>query len=371
MQVQVTSRTPCGVPDGWAVVDERGLPHLEVTQFLHYLANIERSPNTIRAYAYDLALYLNFLHGRDRSLDDATTELLAQFARWLRNPHEAVMAMTDAQATRSRSTANRALAAVAAFYNYLGSKEDGTQGADAWKRLAASANEYRRPPRTVVDNVAAKHRRTRTAQRLGPRLPGTRKAQNVLSRDEITQLVAACPDLQTELFVSLAATVGLRLGQILALRHSDIDTRIRALTIDGTRTNDNGAHVKTRSIHQLPMSKYVSRLYTRYMHEEYGWIDSDYVFVRIKGPNIGRPLTPSAIYHRTDQLKRKTGIFDWSPHTLRHSFVTHLLEDGVPVDVVSKLATHRTWQTTLDVYDHRTLDNLRAAIEDADAWGGR
>jgi len=367
MRVQIVGRTSSGVPDGWCVVDQNGLPHPEVTRFLSYLRHIESSPHTIRGYAYDLADYLTFLNELDFTLDDASNELLGRFAHWLRAPSCNVTALVEGDAARKRTTVNRALSAVTSFYRFLGSDGRGYVGYRGYKRLADSASAYRRPDVSVIDNVG-KARRRRELSRLGPRLPRKAEPMAILTIQQVHMLLEACHTYGERLFFALAFTTGMRIGQILGLWHGDIDTRARTISIVPRSENENGVRTKSKAIHQIPITRELGRLYTTYMHEEYGYIDSNYVFITLQGLNVGQALKPRFIYHIVDRLKRDTGITGWTPHTLRHTYVTLQRQAGVPIEVISSLVTHASIHTTVSTYSHLSAEDLRAALIRHGAW---
>jgi site-specific recombinase XerD len=72
-----------------------------VEQYLAWLASIERSPNTVRAYAQDLKAYWEFLESRAIAWDRVTLEQLGQFTAWLRQPAENVIVLAAGTPTRS------------------------------------------------------------------------------------------------------------------------------------------------------------------------------------------------------------------------------------------------------------------------------
>ena len=367
MRVQIAGRTSSGVPNDWYVVDQDGLPHPEATRFLSHLRHLESSPHTIRAYAYDLADYLTFLEEQDLALDDVSNEVLGLFAHWLRAPSGNVVALADGEAARKRTTVNRALSAVASFYRFLGSDGRGCVGYKGYKRLADSAWGYRRAEVSVIDNVG-KARRYREFSRLGPRLPAKVEPLSVLTMQQVYTLLEACRTYGERLFFALAFTTGMRIGQILGLRHEDIDTRTRTISIVPRAENENVVRAKSKVVHQIPITRDLARLYTTYMHEEYGYIDSDYVFIKLHGRNVGEALKPRAIYHIVDRLKRDTGITRWTPHTFRHTYVTLQQQAGVPIDVISSLVTHANIHTTVSTYGHLSVEDLRAALIRHGAW---
>lgn len=365
-RVQVIGRTSTGVPASWTVLGLNGLPHPQASRYLTYLGDLGRSPNTIKMYATGLAHYLTFLANRDCGLDDASNELFASFIHWLRAPGPDVYAFDDSVARVERSTVNAYLSAVSSFYGYLGSRDSGP-GVLGYQRLLRTATERRRPTSTIVDNVGAARRHMRHVQ-LGPRVKERVHAVRILSMDEIKTIVSACATLQERLFFLLLATTGLRLGQLLGLRHEDLTIPDRSLRIVPRTDNENLARAKTPKSADLPVTRAVLRAYISYMHEEYGLLDSDYVFACLRKRRYGEPRRPSWAYSVVERLQKTTGITGWTPHTFRHSFVTHALEAGVPMDVVSQLALHASVRTTIDTYSHVSVDILRNHLIHSGFW---
>ncbi len=163
------------------------------------------------------------------------------------------------------------------------------------------------------------------------------------------------------------AETGMRVGQALGLRHSDFVSRRREVTIVPRADNANGARTKTQSAVTLPVSAPLVRLYSDYMHSEYGPLDSDYVFVNLWSSPIGRPLRYDSVAKLVGRLRTRTGI-EFTPHTLRHSRATELIRSGVAIEIVSKMLTHRSVTTTSDTYVHLDVDDLRAELVRVGAW---
>ena len=135
------------------------------------------------------------------------------------------------------------------------------------------------------------------------------------------------------------------------------------------RENANGARAKSGS-RTVPVGPDLIRLYADYLHEEYGSIDSDHVFVSIWAEPRGHAWTYQAAYDLVLRLRARTGIaFD--PHWFRHSAATRRLRDGVPVEVVSALLGHSSVTVTQSVYGHLTAEDARAALEKAGWFTGK
>jgi integrase/recombinase XerD len=117
----------------------------------------------------------------------------------------------------------------------------------------------------------------------------------VLSVAEMQAILDACTRLRDRFFFAVLHETGCRAGEVLGLRHEDIAAAEQEISIVA-RENANGARAKSGG-RAVPVGPEVIRLYAGYLHEEYGGIDSDHVFVNIwaepKGTHgrIRRPMT--------------------------------------------------------------------------------
>jgi integrase len=340
--------------ESWTVLDDDLVMVVPADRFLAHLSAIERSPNTVLAYAHSLALWLEWLGLRRRNWDAAEVEDVSEFVRWLRAPADNVIVLDVAASRRSEATVNRHLAAVFAFYDYH---------ARAGVELAASLVAWRRVPRgsykPFLHHVSAgRPIPTRPLMLKAPRrLPGS------LSVVEVTALLAVCTRLRDRFLFALLAETGMRIGQALGLRHADFVSRRRELSIVPRADNANGARAKTRTPMTLPLSTPLVRLYSDYLHTEFGELDSDYVFVNLWAEPLGRPLRYQAVAKLVTRLRTVTGI-EFTPHLLRHTRATELIRAGVPI----KLLTHRSVTTTCDTYLHLSVEDVRAELVRAGVW---
>ena len=103
-------------------------------------------------------------------------------------------------------------------------------------------------------------------------------------------------------------------------------------------------------------------VYTRYVLDEFGDIQSDYVFVNLWGGDIGRPLTYSSVVKIFRRLGKKTGI-KVTPHMFRHTHATELLKAGMRAEVARKRLGHKDVQTTLSTYEHLAFDDIQAEYQ--------
>ena len=118
----------------------------------------------------------------------------------------------------------------------------------------------------------------------------------------------------------------------------------------------------------MPVAAALMRLYAEYMHVEYGSLDSDYVFVNLWGGRVGRPLTYASV-NDVVLATRRAVRFHFTAHWFRHKYATLSRRAGVPLEVVSQLITHRSVQTTQQIYSHLDVEDLRVQLREAGVLG--
>jgi integrase/recombinase XerD len=188
--------------------------------------------------------------------------------------------------------------------------------------------------------------RTRPVKLRVPRL-----APRVLEPGQVAAVIAACEHLRDRFLITLLAETGMRAGQALGLRHDDFVSRRREVHIVPRHDNANGARAKCREPAIIPIATSLVRLYSEYVHSEYGDLGSDYVFVNLWSEPFGAPLRYDAVRKLVARLRARSGV-DFSAHLLRHTHATEVLRAGVAIEVVAKLLTHRSSVTTSQTYVH-------------------
>lgn len=344
--------------ESWTVVDEELDPVAPIERYLAHLAAIERSPNTVRAYAFSLALWAEFLALRRSEWARAEVEDVSEFVRWLRAPADNVIVLNASAAQRCEATVNRHLAAVFGFYDFH---------TRAGVRLADSLVAWRRVPRGSFKPFLHHVTKGRPVPTRPVKLRVPRRLPRTLTAEQVTVILAGCSRLRDRFLLALLAETGMRIGQALGLRHSDFVSRRCEVTIVPRSDNANGARAKTATVTTVPVSAPLVRLYSEYMHSEYGELDSDYIFVNLWGSPLGHPLRYDAVAKMVARLRAQTGIA-FTPHLLRHTRATELIRAGVPIEVVSQMLTHRSVTTTSDIYLHLTVEDVRAEMIRAGVW---
>lgn len=346
---------PFGDRQSWTLVDQDSGVVEPVEGFLAHLHAVERSPNTVKAYAHDLRDWFEFLDQRGVVWSRVRLEDVGRFVAWLRLPASArignVAVLPAAESACSEATVNRKLSAISAFYEFH--QRHGVDLGDlltTWQRRRAHGRSWR----PLLAHLGSRPER---ARRIG--LRAERRIADTLDAEQTAAIVAACDRLRDRFLFSLLAASGLRVGEALGLRHSDVDAAARLVAV-APRVNANRARAKGGG-RQVPVPGAVIRLYADYLNGEYGELDSDYVFVNLWSGPIGCPLTYASVYDLVCRLRERTGII-FGPHTFRHSYATELLRRKVPVEVVQHLLGHASIATTSDAYAHLKVEDARHAL---------
>ena len=349
---------PVSGRESWTLLGDDGEVVEPAERYLAYLAAIERSPNTVRAYAVSLKLWFEFLGHASVGWDEAGVEDVARFVAWLRAPAGNVIVLAGGTGAREPGTVNRYLAGVFGFYDHHARAGLGVAaGLVSWRRI--SRGSYKPFLHHVTKGRPIPVRPVKL--HVPPRAPRT------LEAEQIVAVLAACEHLRDRFLLSLLAETGMRVGQALGLRHADFVSRKREVHIVPRAGNANGARAKLRSAAVVPVSVPLVRLYSEYMHVEYGGIDSDYVFVNLFGGQVGSAMTYSAVHKLIGRIAARTGI-GFTAHMLRHSHATDMVRRGVPIEVVARLLTHRSSTTTSQVYVHLDPADIREALRRAGVW---
>ncbi len=343
--------------EAWTVLGADGAEVAPVVGFLRYLHRIERSPNTLRAYAHDLKLFWEFLAGRGVAWDAVELADLGDFAAWLRRPAPNVVPLPGGRAARSAATTNRALSAVMGFYDF-----HARHGVPVAAALVDRGRGGRGSYRPFLYGIARPTARARVG-----RLREVRELPKVLTLEQISAIIAAQGRLRDRFLFGLLAETGMRVSQALGLRHEDMRTWERRVELVPREDNANGARGKGGRGFAL-ISDELVRLHALYMSEEYGLIDSDYVFINLWAGEIGAPLRYGAVDALVRRTRARVG-FDFHPHMFRHTFVTVAQRHRMPLEVISKAVCHACVQTTADIYSHLDAEDLRRELVAAGMLG--
>jgi integrase/recombinase XerC len=232
----------------------------------------------------------------------------------------------DAQGVEARSI-NRKVATLKAFFKFL--LKQGTIQANPTKRLKP--------------------------------LKVPQKSPNFVEEEKMLKLLDQYPfeltfiDKRAQTILELLYCTGIRLSELLALKHQDIDHYNATVRITGKGN-------KQRILPIMRTLLGVIQSYEQTKKELLGNFQSQDALIVT---NVGKPAYPLLVYKTvraylgwvTTQDKR-------SPHTLRHTFATHLLNKGANINAIKDLLGHTSLQAT-QIYSHNTLDRLREVFEQA------
>jgi integrase/recombinase XerD len=293
--------------------------------YINYLAAVRgSSENTREAYYRDLESYLTFC--KETHVTDVTTitekEILL-YRAWLRE-----------KGLSGRSIA-RHVSAVKGFHRYL--HEEGITHTDPTVNLES--------PKT------------------GHALP------QVMSCDEVRRLLDTPNEntvagLRDKAMLETLYATGMRVSELIRLRLHDV--RSKNVVLDGGETEMGyvrciGKRDKERLI---PLGRIAFAFISRYIHEsrnrllKYGY--SEYLFLN----RFGKPMSRQAFWKIIKRYLKQVGLpQDISPHTLRHSFATHLLERGADLRSLQLMLGHSDIATT-QIYTHVSTKRLKEVYDE-------
>ena len=175
-----------------------------------------------------------------------------------------------------------------------------------------------------------------------------------LTEDEINRLLAA-PDISTEegirdrAVLEIMYATGLRVSELVDLKQTDIDLLAGLVVCHGKGNKERRVPLGKSAIHWLQQYAAVKA--------RYGKQSAPNVFL-----HRGRPFTRQLAWSMIKRHAEKAGIKNVSPHILRHSFATHLLQHGADSRSVQALLGHSDISTT-QIYTHITDVHLRSAYD--------
>ena len=284
----------------------------EVRTFLRYLEQERNySGNTVAAYAEDLRQFTAFLRRRGRSrpveLRAVTHLIVREFLGDL------------VERDFSKRSIARKLACLKSFFKFL------------LKHHLLEKN-----PTVIV-----------VSPKLEKRLP------QYLDEEAVTRLMEQ-PDRSTAEGVRDAAilellySTGMRLGELLALRPGDLDPRSGTVKVTG----------KGRKQRILPVGTPARKAVAAYLARRSELIASDGDPGTLLLTLRGKPMSPKGVNILMNRyISRVSEIEKKSPHVLRHTFATHLLNRGADLQAVRELLGHESLSTT-QIYTHVSIDRL-------------
>jgi integrase/recombinase XerD len=287
----------------------------DLQTFIHYLA-VERglARNTLESYERDLTQYIDFLRGQGvGSLRESTKSHILNYL--LRLKREG----------RAAATVSRAMVAIRSLYRFLFQER-------------------------MIDSDPSQHMDTPKVEK---RLP------KVLSVEEVEALLAAPqtsdpPGVRDKAMLELLYATGMRVSELISLNVSDVNLEMGFVRCTGKGSKERivplgrlaGAAVEAYIRNARP------RLIKRGKPEEALFVN-----------HLGTRLTRQGFWKIIKGYARSAGIVkEITPHTLRHSFATHLLENGADLRAVQEMLGHADIATT-QIYTHVTKSRMKEVYD--------
>ncbi len=291
--------------------------------FLQHL-KIDRnySEKTINSYSYDLEKFFKFLVEEGILMDEVDQIVIRNF-------------LTDElNSGVSKRSCKRRVSSLRHFYSYLVTEK------------------------IVKDNpfVFVKTLKTETKY---PHALYKEQVQRIFQENAKRTDPLACRD---QAILSLLYYCGLRVAELAGLNVQDVDLKRRSVRVLGKGRKER--YVPFTQDCQLVVQKYITQyrptLVAKQIRPTPALFLGDYVYkIDPDNPDKEPRITTRGVEYILDQIEEKTGTFvGLHPHILRHSFATHLLENGADLRVIQELMGHASINAT-QVYTHVTVEAMK------------
>ncbi len=286
-------------------------------KFLDYLRQVKRySPHTLLAYRADLVQFADFLNAQ-YGMDEIAQANASMLRTWFAGLMDEGLA---------KSSFNRKRSALRSFFKFLMANE--VLDSNPMDHLSAVKKDKRLPVYVEED-----------------------KLETLLNPDDFEKDFRGMRDL---LMLEMLYTTGMRLSELINLKHTDIDSSRKQVSVTGKGN-------KQRSV---PLLDSLLDTYNKYCEEKtlvYGADTSPFVFITDKG----NQLYPGFVHRRVrNYLGRVTTKTRKSPHVMRHSFATHMLNRGADLNAIKELLGHANLSAT-QVYTHNTIEKIKQVYKQA------
>lgn len=183
-----------------------------------------------------------------------------------------------------------------------------------------------------------------------PRAKKTKQLPVVLSKQEIHTMLKVTTNKKHNFIISLFYGTGLRLEELQYIKMKDIDLDRKTIHVThGKGKKQRLAIIPTKCIHIFELQKKLK-------------LPSDYLFTSHQGNIMNKRSLQKIV---SDSAKKAGVMKKVSPHTLRHSFATHLLENGTDIRYIQELLGHARLETT-QIYTHVAHTNLAIIVSPLD-----
>jgi len=288
------------------------MEHLET--YLQYLEYEKRySPHTIEAYRRDLSQFVGFLSGSGRQTEAVDFRLIRG---WI------VDLVSKGDSSR---TVNRKIAALRSYFMYL------------MKRELVPVNPMEKVGLLKVDKNL-------------PVFVATDKMNELL--DDAPVDVGDFKTLRNRMTLELFYMTGMRLSELIHLKDSDVDTAAMTVKVLGKRNKER----------IIPLTAQFCSVLAQYISlKKSTFPDAQQLFVL----DSGKPLYQRWVQRLTaKELVAVTSMKKRSPHVLRHSFATNILDNGAELNAIKEILGHVNLAAT-QIYTHSSMNRIKKVYQQA------
>ncbi|MBP3891919.1 MAG: tyrosine recombinase XerC [Solobacterium sp.] len=291
-------------------------------RFLNYMQMARTgSKDTQDAYRRDITRFLTYLEDEGiQSFDDVTKATISDYVTKLRLGDIGGKALSNASYARN-------LSSLRSFYRYLNKFEDVKSNP---VRLFKSTKERRKLP-------------------------------EFLTYDQMEEMLEAYDldkpsDIRDRCILEVMYACGLRVSEVAHIEVSKINLQERYLTVLGKESKERMTPFYPRCGQLIAL--YLEEARPIFMKDK---VEHGFLFVN----RSGKPISTRSIQGICEEAAKRAGLsLHVHPHMIRHSFATHLLDNGADLRIVQELLGHENLSTT-QIYTHVTADRLRKVVDEA------
>jgi site-specific recombinase XerD len=297
----------------YGLLDEQGHAIAWANEFLDAQHLRQLSPRSLRAYAYDLLHFARWFQSYPQTVFEITESMLLDYVRYQLNE----------QPQPTAQTVNHRLTVIRCLYRFHRGQE-----------IPAGHTHFQRVYST---RCPVGYGRPRRAIALGLRLKQPRRVIRPLSVEQVTKFWASFRTYRDLAVVGLMLLDGLRSCEILVLQLEDL------------KLADGQLHVlgKGRKQRTLPLPGEIMEVLQSYLRLERPLTNSPSLFVSLKGPRRGQPMTPAGLRSLFRHHRLRSEIPAANPHRFRHTFGADMVRAGISLPALQHLMGHSQIHTTL------------------------
>jgi integrase/recombinase XerD len=287
-----------------------------IAEYLSF-ASIEKglAKNTISAYRLDLEKFMNFMTMEKKNFEDVDSNLMDNFLAWLRGSDGDSQSATE-------SSNSRAIVVIRNLFKFIATNH----------RVVNPIQNYSPPA-------------------IPKRLPKALKISEVIALIDAAKLGEDSYALRNTALIEVLYATGARISEITELELTGLSQIDENFTIKLLGKGSKERVVPIGNFARLSLENYL----TRGRPDLVGKRRSQKVFLNSRGDGLSRQSAWEIISTVAERAKISAHV---TPHSLRHSFATHLLDGGADIRVVQELLGHSS-VTTTQIYTLITIDKLR------------